>query len=412
MKIGVVSQWYPPEPVFVPGSLADELVARGHEVRVLTSFPSYPGGHIYPGWRQRWQDTTTTGALTVRRVPQRASHGRSAAGRMVSYLSFAATSTLAALRYLAHVDALYVYHPPATTFAAAAALRRLRRTPTLLHVQDVWPEAVTASGLAPAGVTGRFLAAGLTSVMRRLYQGASAIAVTAPSMQQLVVERGAAPERVRTVLNWTDESIFRPVPVTAQARAAIGHRGRCTVMFAGNMGRFQHLETAVRAAAAVRDHMDLVLVGSGVDQEQVIRLAGTLGASNVRFLARRPPEQMAELYAAADYQLVCLRDLPALRATIPSKLQAALCCGSPVVAAVAGDAARLVETAGVGLTCPPEDWQALADRFSQVAGWSREQRADLSARALRLYRERMALQVGVDQIEDMLMKMTHEGARR
>ncbi|MBM0225051.1 glycosyltransferase family 4 protein [Micromonospora sp. ATA51] len=408
MRIGLVSQWYPPEPIFIPGELARALSERGHEVRVLTSFPNYPGGQLYPSWQQRWRDTTTTGNLTVRRVPHRPSHGSSATGRMISYLSFAATSTLAALRYLAHVDVLYVYHPPATTFAPAAVLRRLNRIPVLLHVQDVWPESVTASGLAPTGTAGRFLTTALNATMRRLYRDASAIAVIAPSMQQLLVERGAEPDRLRTVLNWTDETLFRPVRPTPQARAAIGYRGRCTVMFAGNMGQFQHLETAIRAAAAIEDRMDLVLVGSGVDQENARRLAATLGASNVRFLDRRPPNQMAELYAAADCQLVCLRDLPALRATVPSKLQAALACGSPVVVSAAGDVARLVEAAGAGLTCPPEDWPALADRFTRIAAWSPAQRVAAGARARRFYQKRMALHVGVDQIEDMLTKIAKQ----
>ncbi|MGW5016188.1 glycosyltransferase family 4 protein, partial [Micromonospora chalcea] len=70
MRIGILSYHFPPEPAFVPGSLAEELVARGHEVRVLTGFPDYPGGHVYPGWRQRWRHQTHSERLTVRRVPR------------------------------------------------------------------------------------------------------------------------------------------------------------------------------------------------------------------------------------------------------------------------------------------------------------------------------------------------------
>ena len=170
--------------------------------------------------------------------------------------------------------------------------------------------------------------------------------------------------------NWTDDALFRPVPATDEARAVLGHRGRCTVMFAGNIGLLQGIETAIRAAAAARDLIDLVLVGSGAGEEAARRLAADLGADNVRFVGRRPAEQMAELYAAADWQLVCLRDLPALRGSIPSKLQAALACGSPVIASVGGDAAALVRSAGVGLVSPPGDWRALAARFCVAAAES------------------------------------------
>ncbi|HEY2675026.1 MAG TPA: glycosyltransferase family 4 protein [Rugosimonospora sp.] len=410
MRIGILSQWYPPEPAFVPGELARELAARGHEVRVLTAFPSYPEGQVYPGYRQRWNELTTTGSITVRRVPVYPSHDNSAARRVASYLSFAATSSLAGLRYLGGVDAIYVYHPPPTAYAAAGLLQLARRIPTILHVQDMWPESVTSSAMTPGGRAGSALHRALTATMRRLYRAASGIAVIAPSMAGLVIERGADPGKVRVVLNWTDESLFRPVPATDAARQAIGHRGRCTVMFAGNLGPFQRVQTAVRAAAAVGSRMDLVIVGSGPQEQAVRRLADELRATNVRFLGRRPVQEMAALYAAAEYQLITLRDLPALRGTVPCKLQAALACGSPVIVSAPGDAARLVSSAGAGLTCAPEDWRALADRFIDAAETPPARRAATGRRARRLYEDRMSLPVGVDQIEDMLSKVgTHEG---
>jgi colanic acid biosynthesis glycosyl transferase WcaI len=412
VRIGIVTQWYPPEPNLIIGELARELAARGHEVRVLTTFPNYPDGRVYPGYRQRWNDSTTSGNVTVRRVPVYPSHDSSAVGRAANFLSFAVTSSLAATRYLAGTDAVYVYHPPATAFAAAAVARLIGRTPIVLHVQDMWPESVTASSMTPSGYWGRLLGRTLAATMRRLYRTASAIAVISPSMAELLVERGADPDKLRVVLNWTDEQLFRPVPATAAARAAIGHRGRCTVMFAGNIGPFQRLSTAIQAAAATDGLVDLVIVGSGLDEPATRRLAEKLGASNVRFLGRKPPEQMAALYAAADYQLICLRDLPGLRGTLPSKLQAAFACGAPVIVSAGGDAARLVESARAGFTCQPEDVVALAERFAAAAALSAESRTAMASRARRTYQERMSLRIGADQIEDLLLKADVRGTGR
>ncbi|PTA46287.1 glycosyltransferase family 4 protein [Micromonospora sp. RP3T] len=402
MRIGVVSQWYPPEPIFIAGELATELAARGHEVRVLTGFPNYPSGRIYEGFRQRWRDEHTEGRLTVRRVPLYPSRDASVLRRVATFVSFGLTSAIVARRYLRDVDVVYVYHPPPTAFAGPALLRLLRRTPVLLHVQDMWPESVTASGMAPGGVSGRVVHRVLSGVMRRLYRSAAAVVVIAPSMTDLVVQRGADPDRVRVVWNWTDERLFRPVPATPAARSALGHRGRPIVMYAGNMGPFQRVETAVRAAASVDPLIDLVFVGSGPDEGRARELCRTLGATNVRFLDRRPPAEMADLYAAADFQLVTLRALPALRGTVPSKLQGAMACGVPVIVSADGDAARLVEAAGAGLTCPAEDWRALADRFRAAVDIPPAERVRIGERARRAYLERMSLRVGVDQIEDVV----------
>jgi glycosyltransferase involved in cell wall biosynthesis len=268
--------------------------------------------------------------------------------------------------------------------------------------------------MAPSGSAGRVVERVLHATMWRIYRMAAAIAVIAPSMRDLVVQRGADPERVRVVLNWADEALFRPVGATNEARRQIGHRGRCTVMYAGAMGPFQNIDDSVRAAAAVEHtgQVDLVLVGSGIAEDSARALATQLGLGNVRFLGRRPATEMPALYAAADYQLVTLRNLPIFHATIPSKLQAALSCGSPVVVSVPGDAAALVENAGVGLACPPQDWRALADRFAQAAKMAPADRADMARRARECYLTRMSQRAGVDQLEDMLVEAARSRCAR
>jgi len=404
VKVGIVSQWYPPEPVHIPANLARELAARGHRVRVLTGFPNYPSGTLHPGYRQRWNDTCVLEGVTVRRVPLYPSHDHSGARRAASYLSFAASSSAAAVRYLGGADVLYVYLTPATVFAAPALLRLLRGTPAVIHVQDLWPESVTSSPMVPGGIAGRLIGGALHAAIRQTYRLAASIAVIAPSMRDIVVARGADPDKVRVVLNWADEAVFRPVEATASARARIGHRNRCTIMYAGAMGPFQNIEDSIRAAAAARDDVDLVLAGSGIGEAAARDLTTRLGAGNVRFLGRLPAAEMADLYAAADYQLVTLRDLPIFRGTIPSKLPAALSCGSPVVVGVPGDSAAIVERNDVGLACPPEDWRALAARFRRAAAFSAADRAAMGRRALGCYRAQMSRRAGIDQLEDMLME--------
>ena len=397
MRVGILTYHFPPEPAFVPGSLAEELVARGHEVRVLTGFPDYPGGHVYPGWRQRWRHQTHSERLTVRRVPRYAAGDGSARARVASWLSFAGSAALAGRGLLRDVDVLYVHGHPAVTFAATGMLRLLGRTPTVLHVQDVWTERPAARD---GGRPGR-----LEAATRRLYREAAVVAVGSPSMADLVRAGGAAPDRVRTVPNWTDERIFRPTQAGPAVRRLVRRDDRCVVMHAGTIGARQDLETAVRAAAALGDRMDLVLVGSGPAEQRVRGLAADLGADNVRFLERRSAVDMPQLYAAADYQLVAQRDLPELRGRVPGKLQAALSCAAPVVASAAGETAEVVERARAGLSCPPEDWAALADRFWLAAAIPPAARIDMGRRGRDAYLRDMSMRAGVDRIDVLLREV-------
>ncbi|MFE2618353.1 glycosyltransferase family 4 protein, partial [Micromonospora chalcea] len=232
------------------------------------------------------------------------------------------------------------------------------------------------------------------------------VAVSSPSMGDLVRARGVEPARVRTVLNWTDERIFRPTQAGPAVRQLVRRDDRCVVMHAGTIGARQGLETAVRAAAALGDRMDLVLVGSGPQERRVRGLAADLGADNVRFVERRSAVDMPQLYAAADYQLVAQRDRPELRGSVPAKLQAALSCAAPVVASAGGETAELVERARAGLSCPPEDWAALADRFWLAAAIPVAARIDMGRRGRGVYLREMSMRAGVDRIEALL----HEAA--
>ncbi|MFG1779894.1 glycosyltransferase family 4 protein [Micromonospora sp. NPDC049048] len=396
MRIGILSYHFPPEPAFIPGSLAEELAVRGHEVKVLTGFPDYPGGHVYPGWRQRWRHETRSERLTVRRIPRYSAGDGSVRGRMAGHLSFAGSAALAGRSFLADVDALYVHLPPANAFAAAALLRLLGRVPTVVHVQDVWAED------EPVGAENGRWAGRIAASMARAYRAADGIAVAAPSLRERVVAAGADPARVRMVLNWTDERIFHPARPSRAAHRLVRRDERCVVMHAGTIGARQGLETAVRAAAALEQTVDLVLVGSGADERRVRGLADDLRAENVRFVERRSPADMPELYAAADYQLVMLRDLPELRSTLPAKLQAAFSCAAPVVASAGGDTAELVERARAGLSCPPEDWASLADRFWLAATIPPPARADMGRRGREAYLREMSMSAGVDRIERLL----------
>jgi glycosyltransferase involved in cell wall biosynthesis len=99
---------------------------------------------------------------------------------------------------------------------------------------------------------------------------------------------------------------------------------------------------------------------------------------------------------------VTLRDLPIFRGTIPSKLQAALACESPVVVSVPGDCAELVERESIGLACPPENWRALADRMRQAAKLPAAERIEMGRRAGATYRASMSRRTGVDKLEEML----------
>ncbi len=402
MKIAMVTQWFPPEKAFIPADIARGLAASGHDVTIITGFPNYPLGKIYPDWRQRpWSDDKSQD-YRLRRVALYPSHSASAFHRAAGYLSFAATSTVFAWRILRRAEVVYVYHPPLTAAFGPWLSRLLRGAPYVLHVQDIWPDSVLSAGLvrpATASLLRRALEAACSAVYRR----ADALVTIAPTMSSLLAERGYSPDQLHVVPNWADEEVFHPSEHNDAAAERLKFSGSFIVMFAGNMGDIQALDVAIQAAAKVADleQFRLVLVGDGVARPSLEQLVSDLAVTNVLLVPSQPFDLMNEITHAADVQLVCLRDLPFLRGTIPSKLGAVMAAGLPVICAVGGDANCIVEDSGAGWTCQPEDIDDLAAAFRSAYD-TRTGLAQRGSAARRYYEAHLSRSHGVAALSSII----------
>jgi glycosyltransferase involved in cell wall biosynthesis len=253
---------------------------------------------------------------------------------------------------------MWVYHPPLTVALPAMWISLARGIPYIYEVQDMWPETLAATGMLPS----RPAAALLGALARVAYRRAAAVTVISPGFKRNLVSKEVPADKVHVIPNWADEDLYRPVPRDAALAAEHGLDCRFNVIFGGNLGAAQALDSVLQAAGQLRDLPDVqfVFIGDGLDEARLRQAAAERGLANVRFLGRQPAEAMPRFFAWAGALLVHLRRDPLFEITIPSKTLAYLACGRPIVCAVAGDAADVVRQAGAGLICPPEDPAALA----------------------------------------------------
>lgn len=410
----MISQWYDPEggSAAVPGAVSRSLVALGHDVDVITGFPNYPTGRLYPGYRLRPYQFESRDGVSVHRVPLIPSHDRSAIRRAANYLSFASSAALRG-RLLREPDVWLVYSTPATVAVPALLAHARYRRPYVLLIQDLWPDTVVASGFVEPGAALRTITRGLHRFCDATYRHAAAIAVTAPGMADVLRARGVPDDKISFLPNWVDERVFRPVPRDDALARSLGLSG-FVVMYAGSLGDLQGLETAVEALDHLDDVPDLTLafVGSGVAEGRLRELAATRTRHRIVFLGQQPVERMAELMALSDVQLVCLRDLPLFRSTLPSKVQATLAAGRPIVASAPGDAARLVDDSGAGVSVPPADPVALAGALRGMRALAAPEREELGRRGRQFYLETMSERVGSAALSELLEAAARTGAPR
>lgn len=399
MRILIITQWFEPEPTLKGLMFAKELQRLGHKVEVLTGFPNYPGGKVYPGYRIRPFQREVVEGVSVLRVPLYPSHDSSGIKRAANYLSYAASATVGAL-LLRRPDVAYVYHPPATAALSAVILRALKGVPFVYDIQDLWPDTLAATGMMQNAA----VLAGVERYMQGVYRRAARISVLSGGFRDRLVGRGVPERKLEVIPNWAAEDQINLTPPSPQRVRELGFAGRFNVVFAGTMGKAQALDTVLDAAQLLQDdpRARFVMIGGGVEEERLKRSAAERALNNIEFLPRRPPSEIGEILSLADALLIHLKDDPLFDITVPGKTQANLRAGKPILMGVRGDAAQFVREGGAGLTFPPQDARALAEAIRTLMALSPHQRSTMGENGARYYEQHMALDVGVRKFAELL----------
>ena len=391
-RVLLLTQWFDPEPTFKGIVFARELMRQGFEVEVLTGFPNYPGGTVYPGYRIKLLQREVIDGVQVTRVPLYPNHDQSAIKRVLNYASFAASSLVYGLFMARRPDVIYAYHPPLTVGITAGLLRLLRRIPVVYDIQDMWPDTLRATGMVN---NARALSA-VAAVCQWVYRRADHIAVLSPGFKRLLLERGVPKGKVDVIYNWADE-VALGAP-QGQVPASFPGRDQFRVLFAGNMGKAQALDAVLDAATLLQargSRVCFVMLGGGVEVGRLKQRATDLRLQNVVFIPGVPMSEVGAFLNAADALLVHLRKDPLFEITIPSKTQAYMAVGKPLLMAVDGDAAGLVAQSGGGVVVESENANALAQAAEAMAAMPTDALAAMGHRAQNYYREELALKVGV-----------------
>jgi colanic acid biosynthesis glycosyl transferase WcaI len=411
MRVLILSQYYDPEPLPKPAELAAALVERGHGVHVLTGFPNYPSGTVYPGFRLRPVRREMQRGLPITRAYEFPYHGKGVLGRAWHYGSFMLTAPLASL-LAPRCDVIYVWHPPLTVGIAAWIIGRMRRVPFVYDVQDIWPESIVASGYLKS----KRLVGLLSRLERFVYRRADHLLVVTEEARQNLVAKGVPACKVSVMPHWVDETLFAPRDETARARlrAQWGWDGRFVVLFAGNLGAVQSLDTVLTAADQLADDEDvrIVLLGDGSEKSRLQQSCRCRGLDDrVQFVERQPMAMMPDFMAAADALLVHLKESEISRYSVPTKTYAYLAAGKPILMAMGGAAGRLVRDAGAGIVLAAEDPCALAEAIRSLRAMAPEARAALGRRGREYLLAHLSQQRVITRYEELLERVARPKRR-
>jgi colanic acid biosynthesis glycosyl transferase WcaI len=402
-KVLLLTQWFDPEPTFKGLVFAKELIKQGFDVEVVTGFPNYPSGKIYDGYHIKLIQRETIDGVQVTRVPLYPSHDSSALKRVFNYLSFALSALCYCLFFAKRADVMYVYHPPLTTGIVAAIVRFFRRVPVVYDVQDMWPDTLKATGM----ISNERALNIIGGVANWVYKRVDKIVVLSPGFKKLLISRQVDDSKINVIPNWCAENSIKTGLNNKIPEGMLG-KGYFKVLFAGNLGKAQALDTVIQAAGNIGQQypgVAFVFLGAGVELNQLKQKAAEY--KNIYFIPQVPMEKVGEYLNEADVLLVHLKDDPLFEITIPSKTQAYMAAGKPIIMGVKGDAADIINNANCGIVIEPENSAELVDAVIHLQSLNNGALSELGQRAFDYYQSNLSLEIGVQSFANIFNNVVY-----
>ena len=382
MHILFLSDNFPPE-VNAPASRTfehcREWVAAGHEVTVITTAPNFPKGKLLDGYRNRLIQKEEIAGIRVVRVWSYIAANEGAAKRLVDYVSFAVTGSIAGL-FVRRPDVIVATSPQWFTSWAGCFIGTVRRRPWIFELRDIWPESIRTVGAMSNGRVFRWL----ERIELFLYRRAAAVVSVTQSFRENLASRRNRADKIAVVTNGADLGRYSPRPKDAELVRDLGLEGKFVAGYIGTHGMAHALETLLEAARLIAarpdgDRYRFVLLGDGAEKARLVARAAEMGVSSVLFLDTVPKDEVARYWSLLDASIVHLKDTPLFRTVIPSKLFECMAMGLPILLGVRGESAEMVEREGVGLTFAPESAEALVEAVVGLAD-DAERRAGMQRR--------------------------------
>ena len=390
MRILLVTQYYWPENSRVT-DIAESLQKEGNEVTVLTGLPNYPQGYIYEGYekkKNRIQFHNNVKILRAKIIERR----HNLFNRVLNYYSFPYYGCKLAKKIKDDFDVvLAIEESPIMLVKPAITYAKKHKKPLIMYEMDLWPESLLAGGIKENSLIFKHY----RKVSARIYSSFNKIIVSTkehiPYIRRL---KGCEDLDIDYLAQYAD-SIFE------ETICENVDNGIIDLMFAGNVGKAQSVDTIIKAASLLNGNSNIAfhIVGSGSELKNAKRLAEDLKLTNVVFYGQRPLGDMPNLYKIADAMLVTLEDKPYANTTIPGKVQSYMAFGKPVIGSINGSCSNFIYNNQIGYVCPACDYKALADLLSSL---SISDLREIGEKSRQVYKEKYSKKTFISQIISVL----------
>ena len=324
----------------------DVLTEHGHHVAVMA--PDYHNS-----------DTSDKDIIYCPTIKMKK---KTTAMRMLNQLSFAISSVFCSGK-AGRADVVLTTSPPVLISMAGWLIAKMKRAKLVYDVRDIWPDVALEMGSFSEGSIYCRVFAFIRDFMLK---HASLVTAVSPGKVKKLKEYVPNAE-VAFVTNGLDERFLKN-GFHSDVAQKYGLTEGFNCVYIGNLGWAQGLVQLMHLAERTgQDNIParFVLFGSGVEEDSLRQYAKEHRLDNVVFAGRLPNAEMYTVLKAAQLSFVSLVN-ENLKDSVPTKMFEALGVGCPVLLSAVGDAANILNAAGLGIAVCPNDDEALWDAFRNL----------------------------------------------
>ncbi|WP_221566986.1 glycosyltransferase family 4 protein [Alkalihalobacillus sp. TS-13] len=402
MRIILLSENFPPEvgaPQIRLYEIGKELIARGHQVEVLTAFPHHPHGEIPEEYKGKFYQFENYDGIPVHRTWIYPSPKGSFLRRLASYFSFTFSAFYSVFK-AKPADVIICTSPPLFLGITGYIASKLKRAKFIFNVADIWPESAVELGILKNETCIRFA----EKLEQFLYKKAWKIATATEGIKEYMLKQGKNEEDVFLLPNGVNTDQFIPGIENAEKLESLNLTGKKVFTFAGRMGYAQALDSVLKAAKLIQDrqlnHIAFLFIGDGPEKQKIVDMAKEMDLRNVTFHDPVPVSEMPNVYAITDFSLVTLKNIDLFKGARPSKIFPALSSGVPVIFSGVGESEELITQNKCGIISEPENPEDLAEKMIECAAMSDKDYGELSWNGRRFVEREYSWRSIVDDLEE------------
>jgi colanic acid biosynthesis glycosyl transferase WcaI len=349
------------------GEMCAYLAEKGHDLTVVTAHPYYPQWELRKGYPRYFWKKEIVDNITVERCPLYIPNKPTSFKKIIHEISFMGSVFPIWFKHLfkKKYDYVLCINPPFHLTLYPLFYKWIRKSKLLSHVQDLQVDVVNDLELIKSSALVK-----LMFVFEKFYfQNSDFVSTISLGMERKIAAKGISTSKQWLFPNWVDTGFIKPLNMEESLRNKFGLKSSDqVVLYSGNMGEKQGLESILEVAAKFRDQNNIkfVIVGSGGAKKRLKKSAKEMGLINLSFFPLQAYEDLSKLLAIADVHLV-LQKKEASDLVMPSKLTGILSAGGLALITASPDTTlyEVVKKYDMGILIEPGSNDALYDGIKE-----------------------------------------------